>query len=114
MAGGQNTVTIPAGEALSNPINCAGFQIVGVMVPEEWDPARLSFQVSPNNNDYYDLFWSDNTEAAINVTPGTWVQFDKPPVKFPSNTTMWVRARSGTRALEKPQSDDVTLTLVLI
>ena len=43
---------IRAGQSLSEPMDCAGWWILRLVMPDDWDRAPLTFQVSPDGDEY--------------------------------------------------------------
>jgi len=90
---------IPAGESLSDAVDCSTGQIVRLTMPAEWTPANLTFQVGDGNtfSDLYDLKGEETTLR--NLKPGVSVALHGTlphPLGF-------VKIRSGTRSHPVPQ-----------
>jgi hypothetical protein len=66
--GGPN---IPAGESLSEGLDCTGGSIVRITMPAQWTPANLTFAISSDGTFYNDLVDRKGEEIAITVVPGT-------------------------------------------
>lgn len=47
--------TIPAGQSVSEGVDCSGSRIVRIVMPDGWDSAPLTFQLSPDNGTFYNL-----------------------------------------------------------
>jgi hypothetical protein len=99
---------ITAGQSLSAAIDCSTGAPVFLHMPAGWTSARLSFQVSPDNTVYNDLFNTDALEIQFNVVPGTSVRLDK----FWEPVT-WLKIRSGGRDMPVPQEADRTITVTI-
>lgn len=102
------TATITAGQALSSAIDCSTGAPVFLHMPPDWTPARLSFQVSPDNTTYNDLFDTSARELTFNVVPGTSVRLDN----FWEPVT-WLKVRSGGRDAPVPQAADRTINVTV-
>jgi len=83
---------IAAGDALSNSVECV-LPIVSIFMPDDWLSAPITFQVSIDDQEYFDLCWPDGREHVVEVTPSGAVNVGE---DFAS-TLQFVRIRSGTR-----------------
>lgn len=101
-------VTIRDGKSLSSAVDCTQKHPLVVIMPEGWDAAVLSFCISIDDINYYDLY-QRNTELFVNVTPGTATVI--PPEWFVVDC--YVKFRSGTSAKPVAQKDDRTFMVVL-
>ena len=95
---------IPAGEALSNAVDCATGATLGALVaiicPPDWTSAGgLTFQVSLDNASWHDLYDRDGREVIAAVTPNAIVVVSEER----SRAAKWLRLRSGTRDQPFPQ-----------
>jgi hypothetical protein len=97
----QKTATISAGQSLSNVIDCSTGAPVLVYVPQLWTPSRLSFQVSPDGTNFYDLFDQNALEIAFNVAAGTAVL-----LALNWAPLLYFKVRSGSRDLAVSQQAD--------
>jgi hypothetical protein len=104
----QQTATISAGQSLSSVVNCSSGAPVLVHVPDPWTPSRLSFQTSPDGNNFYDLFDRNAVEIAFNVAAGTSILLDTGWTPI-----LYFKIRSGTHTLAVPQEADRTLIVTL-
>ena len=64
------SVTIPAGEALSDAADLTRGVLVYISV-DAWGVAPMSFQVSANDVEYYDLFDDQGREVMLDISPHT-------------------------------------------
>jgi hypothetical protein len=88
--------TIPAGESLSEGIDCSAGIIVRITVPQEYDDGdtdKMTFQVSSDGNGYNDLFDDEGKEITIVAHPNSGVVIDRAWAR----TVGWIKLRSGTR-----------------
>jgi hypothetical protein len=99
------TVTIPAGEAVSAPVNLPAPATM-LAAPVAWTPAPISFQVSVDGSCFADLF-DEAGEVVRPLVAGAAVTLD------PRWTRDFaaVRVRSGTRDGPVPQAADRVVTL---
>ena len=92
---------IPADTSISEGLQCLSGRIVRIGMPDDWTPAPLTFRVSPNGVNYFDLYHTQ-------VTPGAFTPFEVivPSVIPASMLSMppdsgisvgWIKFRSGTR-----------------
>lgn len=100
---------IPAGESLSNPIDCTMGHPVRITMPTKWNSALLTFQVSTDGGFYHDVHDYKGDEIAINVTPNATVILD----------TKWgeaiahLKVRSGTAESPVVQEADREFSVVV-
>ncbi|UPK03116.1 hypothetical protein [Bradyrhizobium sp. 170] len=86
--------TIPAGQSLSDGIDCSAGEIVRITIPQEYTPANMTFQVSSNGELYNDLYDSDGNEVTIVTKPDTGIVIrDRAWVR----SIKFIKFRSGTR-----------------
>ena len=89
-----NGPIIPAGESLSNSVDCTGGKIVRLTMPAGWNGGNITFAISSDGQGFNDLFSPDGTEFTMHVTPGAAI-----PMVFDGLTRCMahVKIRSGTR-----------------
>jgi len=92
---------IMAGESLSNVIDVSLGEAAYVLMPAEWDGANLSFQVSFDDINYWDLFDELGEEVILACRPMTAVRI-APGMR----AIGYVKIRSGTREAPIVQSVD--------
>jgi len=97
-----------AGESLSGPIAVGG-DIVRIVMPQKWDSANLSFQISDDGQNFNDLFTYHGREAMISVVPGTTVVV---PDAL-SRSINYLRFRSGPRSHPVPQTEDRLFAVIV-
>jgi hypothetical protein len=93
---------IDMGGSYSHVVALAGYYVVGLITPSEWDAAPVTVQVSVEGDNYYDLFNGVGGEFTFNVTPDIMINVD-PNLLMMAN---FLRLRSGTRGLEVPQTKE--------
>jgi hypothetical protein len=108
-------VTIPAGQSLSEPVDCTGHAIAHIGMPMEWSGgAPLTFQLAADGQDFRDVFRSVPDKGTLfemtvpAVTPGSVVDSPTAGAPYP-----FVRIRSGTRTVPVKQEADRTFQLML-
>jgi hypothetical protein len=101
------TTDIPAGESVSTPLLCQGAsgppggRVARIGMPPDRTAAPLSFQVSPDNTNYFDL------HHAVQDPNGRWVPYESVVLTVIPNTLLslpagtgfqvnWLKLRSGT------------------
>jgi hypothetical protein len=109
-------LTIPAGQSLSNGVDCGGVAILRIIMPDAWSGgAPLTFQMSPDGVNYHDLFHATPSTLTVyeamlpTVMPGS-------VVNMPPGTGVgvgWIRLRSGIRTVPMVQEADRSFQFVL-
>ncbi len=89
-----NGPIIQAGQFQSDVLAIQDYYIVGLATPDDWSPGLVSVIVSPDGDNYFDLFDGAGREFVFNITgPGSMIYVD--PHRLLS--AAFVRLRSGTR-----------------
>lgn len=101
------TATISAGQSLSESVNSSG-TLIAIIMPDDWAPANISFQISADNKDFHDLFDAFGNEITAACRAGTAMRV---PDHVESAT--WVKIRSGTRDNPIVQDVDRQFTLIV-
>jgi hypothetical protein len=104
------TFTIPAGQSLSQGVDCSDGFIARIQMPAEWTSANLSFQISDDGQTYYDLVDKWGNESLIPVRAGTAVMIREEPWM---SAIGWWKLRSGSRWKETVQEDARTFRVTL-
>ena len=111
-------LTIPAGQALSNPLAIpANLGAVRIGMPDAWDAAPLSFQVSYDGVTYLDLFHLVQTseggwfpyEANVALVPPGGILLLPPGVGV---NVSGLKLRSGTRTMPIVQGADRQFAII--
>lgn len=106
------TVTIPAGESVSDAVDVFSYRCIAIIMPSSWTAANLTFKVSSTltgtYNDLYDDAGTELTALAaasrvISIDAGSGVMG---PVRY-------LQIRSGTSGTPVVQTAARTLTLLL-
>ena len=104
-----NTV-IPAGESLSDPIDCSGGNAVRITFPTAWTGANLTFAISTDGNGYNNLVDANGTEVMLPVVLGAAMPIDQ------SWSYFWNFVRIGSGSAKNPvpqeQQRDFAVTLI--
>jgi hypothetical protein len=104
-----NGPTIPAGQSLSDEIDCTAGNIMRLTMPADWTFAQLTFQASSDGVFYNDLFYHDGREVIFEVVPGS-------AVLVPIDTTSglaFLKFRSGTHDHPKAQAAERVFSVAL-
>ena len=103
------TVTIPAGQSLSDAANLTTGSLAMILSPPDWTPANISFLISSDNVNFRDLYDSMGAEIIRALKPNAAINVD------PSLTTaaLYLKLLSGPRQNPVPQEADRVFTLVL-
>jgi hypothetical protein len=92
-----DTVTIPRAGSLSNGVNIVDATILRIITPDDWTPARLSFQIAdadvPAN--YRDVLLFDAGELIITCHPRNVIAI-RGSMLFARQC--WLKFRSGPSA----------------
>ena len=102
------TVVIENGASLSGAVDLGGRKLVGIIMPDAWTAASLTFQGSVDGTNFFNVY-DGTTERALVVAAnyysalaiGDWVGF------------RWVKLRSGTAGTPVNQAGARTITLVV-
>jgi hypothetical protein len=108
--------TLPAGAALSEPVDCAGSAVERIVMPNDWTGnAALTFQMSCDGASYHDLY-RVIPDAMINYEVTVPLVRPKSAITVPPSMgagVQWLKIRSGTRAAPVVQEADRIFQLVL-
>jgi hypothetical protein len=108
--------TLPAGQSVSDPADCAGANAVRLIMPPEWSGgAPITFQLSPDGVNFHNLY---------HVIPDAMLTFEvtlpqpRPgsAMTFPTGMGQgldWVKVRSGTAGMPVVQEEDRVFQLIL-
>src|SRR5262249_13710030 len=88
------TATIPAGDFISSPVDLTNNELSLIFAPEQWTPAQITFQVSPDNVNFADLFDAAGLELARPLRPNTAIGL---PTVY-TKAALYLRIRSGPRS----------------
>src|SRR5262245_19751633 len=104
------SATIPAGESLSNDIDCTGGALVSLTMPAQWDPdSNMTFQVSNDGVNFHDMADFNGNESMLGVTANTTVLVPE----MWAHSVAWIKLRSGRSGAPIPQLATRTFTLAL-
>lgn len=98
-------VTILAGDSLSNAVDIgARGDIVRIVMPDPWGGGNLTFQISDDGVNYYDLHDASGAEITIPVRPGAIVPIGN--ITGQTASIEWFKIRAGSSAFPVVQDAD--------
>ena len=102
------TATITSGQSISPEVALGQKTLVGIIMPAGWDAAGLTFQATPDDQNFFELFDSSGSAVALTAAAGQFIQID--PAKWRGVTGL--KLRSGTSGSPVNQTAARTITLV--
>lgn len=102
------TAIITNGAALSDDIPCRDWPAIGLIMPAAWTAADLTFQVSIDGTNYYNLYDDGGNEVLVDAAVDRYVAL--PPTLFAG--VLQFKVRSGTSGTPVNQGADRTITIV--
>ena len=105
----MSTVTIPAGEAVSTPLDQTSAAVTMVIAPAEWTPANITFLVSIDGVNFFDLAdAASGVQISRALQPSTALKIDQSYTRYINH----LKVRSGPRDNPIAQAADRVSTLV--
>jgi hypothetical protein len=108
--------TIPAGQSVSNAVDCSSGRVVRIIMPPSWTgAASLTFCTSPDNTTFHDLYHTTAETYATNeviipaVTPNSAVVMPAGS----GDSFNWVKLRSGGHATPVVQAADRVFQIIV-
>lgn len=101
-------VDFAANATLSDPVDLDGTTLVGMILPDNWNTAPVTFQVSIDGVNWFNLVNQSGTLVQTGQTGGRYYVFDQQPL----TGIRFIRLRSGTDSLPVPQTGDRVVLLV--
>jgi hypothetical protein len=107
---------IPAGESLSAIVDCSetgtgSAVLIAIIMPEEWNSSGgITFQISPDNIDYHDLYRMTGEEVTIAATPGGIVLVDADIAR----SVRYLRLRAGSKQQPVAQDEERLFQVMLV
>ena len=102
------TATIPASGSLSAEVALGQKTLVGIIMPAAWTAASLTFQATPDDINFSELYDGAGNVVTITAAAGQFLQID--PTKWRGITG--IKVRSGTVASPVVQAASAVITLV--
>jgi hypothetical protein len=100
---------IAAGQSLSSPLQVTSGGIYRILMPQDgWTQAQLTFQLSYNGTNFYDVCDREGNEIIINCNPGSVVPLGE-YLKYMHT----LKIRSGTSKAPVIQTGQRTFGIVL-
>jgi hypothetical protein len=101
-------IVIAAGQSLSAAVDCTGGKLIRIIMPDEWTPANLSFQIAAvQAGPFHDLVDREGKEVLLPVVAGTGMLVPS-SVQF---NLGWVKFRSGPRTAPITQAAERTFSV---
>ena len=97
-----------ANATLSDPVDLDGTTLVGMILPSNWDTAPVTFQVSLDGVNWFNLVTQSGTLVQTGQTGGRYYVFEQQPL----TGIRFIRLRSGTDSSPVPQTGDRVVLLV--
>lgn len=104
------TVTIANGASLSDAADLNQYTLAAVVLPSTWTTAGMTFQVTYDGSNYFDLSDEDGEVALSSSVVVASKAIALEPYKF--LRVAGLKVRSGTSASAVNQGGDRTITLV--
>jgi len=101
--------TIPAGNSLSNSVDCSAGRPVFLGTPENWTPAAFTFEISMDGVNFYELVDASGNVRHFNFAPGAGMPFTATWAQY----IVAVKIRSGSKAFPVEQDADASFRLEL-
>ena len=107
------TVTIAAGQSLSDAVDCGADFAVGIIMPNDWTAAHVSVSISTDGINFFDLFHlRANTTSPIefkfNIIPNAILAIDPDAMLM----GRYLKLRSGERDKPIPQEAARVFTVI--
>jgi hypothetical protein len=104
---------ILAGESLSDAVDLTSGSAAIIVVPANWLPANITFQLSLDNTTFADFFDSNAREVMKMIEAGTVVNLDPSGDASATIRNVWLKIRSGARDHPVVQPEDVEFQLAI-
>jgi len=105
-----SSVTIPAGQSLSSPLDLTTGSLALLMSPDAWDPANVSFQISEDNVTFRDLYDRDGVQVLRPMGAARASIVDQSL----STAALYLKIRSGPSENPVEQEADRTFVCVVV
>ena len=102
------TATIASGTSLSAEVPLGQKTLVGIVLPAAWTSASLTFQATPDDINFSELYDGAGNAVTLTAAAGQFIQID--PTKWRGITG--IKVRSGTAASPVNQAAAAAITLV--
>jgi hypothetical protein len=104
----QTSLVISNGTSITAALDCLGVMPVGIFLPAAWTAAVMTFQVSPDNSNWYNLY-DKVGEVSYPAAASEWLALD--PAQFAG--VRYLKCRSGTSGTPVNQLAERSLGVVL-
>jgi hypothetical protein len=102
------TAIIPAGQALSAAVPLGENQLHGILLPSVWTTANLTFQISIDGSNYFEMYDDAGNEVTVQAAASRYCSLD--PTRWRSINGIIVR--SGTSASPVNQVAQASISLM--
>lgn len=103
------TANFNAGDVLSSAVNASSLNPQYLIMPANWTPACISYQMSADNIYFADVFDSTGFEIMHNVQAGLAI-----PISATwATSAAYFKIRSGTQQYPVPQQQAVTIQIAM-
>jgi hypothetical protein len=103
------SVTIPAGQTVSNSADLSAGNMVMLLTPDDWTPANISFLVSEDNVKFRNLYDSNGMEIVKTMAPGRAINVDSSL----TSGSMWIKLCSGSSTNPILQEEDRVFVIIV-
>ena len=103
---------IANGASLSGVVELGDSRLFAVQMPTAWTAGNLTFQVSDDGTDFYDLYDSDGSEVVVTAGGASRVIQLTNPARYLG--LRWLKVRSGTTGTPVNQGAERTLVLICV
>jgi hypothetical protein len=103
-----NGPTIAINTSLSSPLTISGGNLFRLITPPEWTPAAITFQISYDSTNYYNVYTKECKELVLPITAAACIVFG---AYFQEIVSM--KIRSGTMREPIVQLQQRTFSVVL-
>lgn len=110
----MTTFTIANGASLSDSQQTEGALPVGIMMPDTWTGANLTFQFSLDGITFNNVYLEDDTEWVVRAAPSRCILFTNVSQLFALTPATYWKIRSGTSSVPVNQTGVRVLEVMVI
>jgi hypothetical protein len=103
-------VEIADTESLSEGVDLGNRTLGAILMPAAWSAADLTFEVSIDGENFFDLLDSEGSEVALTVAADDFLRLNV----LDWSAIRYLKLRSGTSGSPVAQEGDRTITLVTV
>lgn len=109
-------VTIASGASLSGSrdlgLTTSGAKFVGIIMPDSWDTADLTFQGSDDNSTFKNVYDDNDAEVTVQAGSARSIGF-RNEIQQALSAFRFIKVRSGTSGTPVTQSSSRVLQLLI-